>query len=293
MNFTNRPVSPGALRTAPLILTLLCPLANGAEIFWANPVTGSFSDPSLWTGGVVPGATDGASIPAGTVNIAADWALTNATAGTLAASSALFNQTAGNAALTGDLRLGTVAAATGGYTLSGGKLTVANAIHVGEMGAGTLKIATDLDQTATGIANRMVVGNRALPASGNLAAEDVSAFASPSSLGSVQHTAGAFNLTNELWIGLGSGGSGTADTEGGYSDINFGMYELSGTATLRSKNWLLVGRTGGEGVLNISGGTLTKTAEGDPNCSFVAGSYDAGRTSAHGTINQTGGVVTT
>lgn len=287
MNFSNRPVTLGALRTTPLVLTLLCPLASGAEIFWANPVTGSFSDSSLWTGGVVPGASDGATINAGTVNVDADWTLTSATAGTLAAGNALFNQTAGNVALTGDLRLGTVAAATGAYTLAGGKLTVTNSIRAGEMGSGTLKIAADLDQTT--VAQRVIVGNRSLSADGAGAAEESSAFASPSSTGSIQHTAGAFTSAGEIWVGLGSGGTGTADAEGGHSDLNFGMYELSGTAALTAKNWLTVGRTGGEGVFNMSGGTLTKTT--DNGSSMMVGALDGGRTSSHGTFNQTAGAV--
>jgi autotransporter-associated beta strand protein len=80
---------------------------------------------------------------------------------------------------------------------------------------------------------------------------------------------GTNNTDGELWIA--QSGSGV------------GQYNISG-GVLTAHNWLAVGREGGHGILNISGGSITK--DGNGNISICHGG------GAQGTVNQTGGSFT-
>ncbi|MBK1881081.1 autotransporter-associated beta strand repeat-containing protein [Luteolibacter pohnpeiensis] len=91
----------------------------------------------------------------------------------------------------------------------------------------------------------------------------------PSGLGTLNQTGGSIICTPQIWIGQGTGGGGVA-----------GTYNISG-GTLDIQNWLAVGREGAMGVINMTGGTITRTGNG----STVLGT--GGGT---GTINQSGGV---
>jgi autotransporter-associated beta strand protein len=82
-------------------------------------------------------------------------------------------------------------------------------------------------------------------------------------------TGGALNINNELWIGQAGGTTGEFDLSAG---------------TVTNNSWLAVGREGATGILNISGGSMTKAGGG--NISITHGS------GASGTINQTGGSFT-
>jgi autotransporter-associated beta strand protein len=89
--------------------------------------------------------------------------------------------------------------------------------------------------------------------------------------GSFNHTGGNVALaTGELWIGQGGGGTR-------------GVYNLGGEGVVTVDNWIAVGRDGGVGVLNMDGGTLTKTGGGN----LVLGTGATGS----GTINQSGGLL--
>ncbi len=83
----------------------------------------------------------------------------------------------------------------------------------------------------------------------------------------INHAASLLQSTGELQI---------ADQAGSLGTVNL----IDGAVTV--DNWLAVGRRGGVGVLNISGGTLTKTGGG--NVTISTG------TNGTGTINQSGGV---
>jgi len=82
-------------------------------------------------------------------------------------------------------------------------------------------------------------------------------------------TSGTNNTDAEVWIAQSGSGVGEYDMSGG---------------VVTAHNWLAVGREGGHGILNISGGSITK--DGNGNISICHGG------GAQGTINQTGGSFT-
>jgi autotransporter-associated beta strand protein len=88
--------------------------------------------------------------------------------------------------------------------------------------------------------------------------------------GFVVHSGGTINVNqNELYIGNeNTGASGT--------------YTLSGTGALNVANEVVVGRESGTGILNVDGGTMTTTGNGN---------MYVGRRNGTGTLNQTGGTI--
>lgn len=97
------------------------------------------------------------------------------------------------------------------------------------------------------------------------------------STGIVNQTGGDLNVvTGEFWIGQNGNDNSTPANKA------TGTYNLSnGTVTLN--NWLAIGREGGNGTLNISGGTFTKQGA---NHIEIGGTGTNGST---GLINQIGG----
>lgn len=92
-----------------------------------------------------------------------------------------------------------------------------------------------------------------------------------SSVGQLDHSGGLINVQGgELLIPENAPSSGT--------------YNMSGTATLVVNSWIAVGRGGAPGVLNISGGSITKTGGGNIVIGAGGGSV--------GDVNQSGGVIT-
>jgi len=88
-------------------------------------------------------------------------------------------------------------------------------------------------------------------------------------VGNATHSAGAINVTGgEFFVG---------------NNNSSGTYDLSGTGSITVNNWTVIGRDNGSGVMNISGGTLTKN--GDAGNHFIIGA------SGPGTLNQTAGAV--
>ena len=75
-------------------------------------------------------------------------------------------------------------------------------------------------------------------------------------------------------------GIGEAQNNAGAS---VGTNNISGTATLIVSNWIAIGREGAIGVLNLSGGSVTKLGTSGNNIEIGNG------TGSSGTINQTGG----
>ncbi|MES2923421.1 MAG: autotransporter-associated beta strand repeat-containing protein [Verrucomicrobiota bacterium] len=75
------------------------------------------------------------------------------------------------------------------------------------------------------------------------------------------------NATGELWVGQGTAGVGTLNIDAG---------------TINSGSWVAVGRQGGDGTVNMTGGTWNKTGGGS---AFIFGANSPGR------LFQTGGLV--
>jgi autotransporter-associated beta strand protein/T5SS/PEP-CTERM-associated repeat protein len=94
----------------------------------------------------------------------------------------------------------------------------------------------------------------------------------PSITSVLNQTAGSINVNSEMWIG----------------NVGNGVYNLSG-GTNSVGNWFAVGRSGGDGVINMSGGVLNKIGGGN----FLIGTgYQSpiGGTPS-GTVNHSGGII--
>jgi autotransporter-associated beta strand protein/T5SS/PEP-CTERM-associated repeat protein len=85
----------------------------------------------------------------------------------------------------------------------------------------------------------------------------------------VVQSGGTISANNELYIGNENAGAS-------------GTYTLSGAGALSVANEVVVGREGGTGTLNVDGGTITTTGNGN---------MYIGRRNGTGTLNQTAGVI--
>src|ERR1035437_10072671 len=168
----------------------------------------------------------------------------------------IVNQVAGAINVTGGGQLFVGNYGVGIYNLSGGTVTVSNYIAFGRSGGnGTFNMTGGiLNQRGTG---NLLVGT---------------GFQAPSG-GS---TVGVLNQSG-----------GTIDCQGQFlcpeNSPSTGTYNMSNNAVLNVHNWIAIGRNGGTGVLNISGGAAI-THDG-------GGNFDVGG-GGPGTVNQNGGAVT-
>jgi autotransporter-associated beta strand protein len=143
---------------------------------------------------------------------------------------------------------------TGTYNLSDGTLNVKREFVIGREGANGTHIGT-LNMTGGTITKtgdeKMIVGHN-------------------NGTGYVLHSGGTIYVNqNELFIGNENAGA-------------LGTYTLSGTGALNVANELVVGRESGTGILNVNGGTLTTSGNGN---------MYVGRRNGTGTLNQTAGVI--
>jgi autotransporter-associated beta strand protein len=143
---------------------------------------------------------------------------------------------------------------SGTYSLSAGVLNVKREFVIGREGAnathtGTLNI-TGGTITKTGD-EKMIVGQN-------------------NGKGFVVQSGGAISVNNELFVGNENSGAE-------------GTYTLSGTGTLNVASEVVVGRESGTGILNVNGGTITTTGNGN---------MYVGRRNGTGTLNQTAGTIT-
>jgi fibronectin-binding autotransporter adhesin len=142
---------------------------------------------------------------------------------------------------------------SGTYTLSDGVLNVRREFVIGREGANATHSGT-LTMTGGTINKtgdeKMIVGQN-------------------NGKGTVTHSGGTINVNNELFIGNENAGAE-------------GTYTISGTAALNVGNELIVGRENGTGTLNVDGGTITTTGNGN---------MYVGRKNGTGTLNQTAGTI--
>ncbi|MDR3459630.1 MAG: autotransporter-associated beta strand repeat-containing protein [Verrucomicrobiae bacterium] len=169
------------------------------------------------------------------------------------------NQTGGTVNSGGELWVGANNAGSGGngavgvYNLSGGVLNINNWVAIGRNGTtGTINMSG-------GNFNKNNNG-QFLVATGN------------GSIGTFIQGGGNLVVQSEFRVPDGGDGS------------TLGTYNISNSATLVVNNWLAIGRSGGVGVANITGGSVTKTGTGSDHLDVGAG--------GPGTVNQTGGAVT-
>ncbi|HEY9508821.1 MAG TPA: PA14 domain-containing protein, partial [Verrucomicrobiae bacterium] len=178
-------------------------------------------------------------------------------AGHGAGSSGAFRQTGSTNNVNGWFRLGDNADSFGSYVLSNGTVNVSLQAHVGEAGTGFLGIyggTFNVGQTP------LCLGDGDFGAGGS---------------GTLEMTGGTLNtaLGVDVWLGEGhdgsSGGTGTMKVRGGV--VNIG-------------GWFAIGRFGGAGQLELSGGSI-KLLPGN------SGNITLATSPGTGEVNQSGGVL--
>ena len=159
-------------------------------------------------------------------------------------------QSGGTVTLNHNLYVGQGSGANGTYTIGDGAvLNIGRDFVVGrESGTGTLTM-TGGTITKTGD-EKFLVGHN-------------------NGVGVVAQSGGTISVNNELYIGNENAGAS-------------GTYTLSGAGALSVANEVVVGREGGTGTLNVDGGTITTTGNGN---------MYIGRRDGTGTLNQTAGVI--
>ena len=159
-------------------------------------------------------------------------------------------QSGGTLTLNHNLYVGQSSGSTGTYNISGSSvLNVARDFVVGrESGTGTLNM-TGGTITKTGD-EKFIVGHN-------------------NGVGTVVQSGGTISANNELYIGNENASAS-------------GTYTLSGTGALNISNEVVVGRESGTGVLNVDGGTLTTSGNGN---------MYVGRRNGTGTLNQSAGTI--
>jgi autotransporter-associated beta strand protein len=256
---SNRRFTKG-LRPLSLVVpgVLLALTGKSADIFWQGG-TADYNTPANWVGGAVPGTSDNAINAHGSNNIVQisvgnpDWTVVDLSAGGLTDSSGAFVQNGQTVTATGWFHVANGTNAIGYYTLNGGTLNVnggriflceaPNTTGFLNINGGTINKSGDVFVLADGGWN-----------------------GSGARTGTVNQASGTVNSSSELWLGQVPQG--------------YGIYNLSGGA-LNLHNWLAVGRAGGTGVFNMTGGTFTK----DQNGNFLVGTGNG----SVGTLNQSGG----
>ena len=159
-------------------------------------------------------------------------------------------QSGGSITLNHNLFVGQSSGYTGTYNISSGAiLNVGRDFVIGrESGNGTLNM-TGGTITKTGD-EKFIVGHN-------------------NGVGSVVQSGGTITANNELYIGNENASAS-------------GTYTLSGTGALNVSNEVVVGRESGTGVLNVNGGMLTTSGNGN---------MYIGRRNGTGTLNQTAGTI--
>ena len=159
-------------------------------------------------------------------------------------------QSGGTVTLNHNLYVGQGSGANGTYSIGDGAvLNIGRDFVVGrESGTGTLTM-TGGTITKTGD-EKFIVGHN-------------------NGVGVVVQSGGTISANNELYIGNENAGAS-------------GTYTLSGAGALSVANEVVVGREGGTGTLNVDGGTITTTGNGN---------MYIGRRDGTGTLNQTAGVI--
>lgn len=244
---------------AGLVLACYCVLADS---FWQG-ATSDFNVASSWNPTGVPAGVNAIN-DSGSNNVVLIrpgdpvWSPNDIRAGDGANASGAYLQTGSTNIVNGWFRLGDGAGSSGSYTLSNGAVNVLLQAHVGEAGAGNLTINGGVFNIGQ---NPFCLGDGDFGAGGS---------------GTMRVTGGTVTTAQgvDLWLGEGfnggAGGMGTLIVTGGSVKIG---------------GWFAIGRFGGIGDLELSGGSLT-LLPGD------AGNITLATAPSTGVVNQSGGSLT-
>jgi len=189
--------------------------------------------------------------------------------GTLTMSGGTLTKTAGDETFVGRDN------GTGTLTQSGGTITLNHNLYVGQAtGAnGTLNL---IGSAVLNIGRDFVIGREGGTGALNMTGGTITKTGDEKFLvghnngtGTVAQSGGTITANNELYIG-------NENTNAR------GTYTLSGTGALTVSNEVVVGRESGTGILNVNGGTITTSGNGN---------MYIGRRNGTGTLNQSNGVI--
>ena len=164
---------------------------------------------------------------------------------------------------------------TGTLTQSGGTIALNPDFYVGQGGGGngTLNVS---GSSVLNTGRDFVIGREGGTGSLNMSGGTITKTGDEkmivghnNGVGTVVHSGGTISANNELYIGNENSGAR-------------GTYTLSGTGALNVANEVVVGRESGTGILNVDGGTMTTTGNGN---------MYVGRRNGTGTLNQTDGTI--
>ena len=258
----------GFYKASALTLALLAGstvASQAVDISWTG-ATADYTNKTSWVGGVVPGSGDNAINDSGSANLVRidpgnpDWTVNDIRAGNGAGDGA-FVQNGQTLTLNGWFRLGIASANTGIFTLNAGTINYqGNHFSIGELG--------------TGIVN---MGGGAINGTGNFAinlgaADDGSGVVSPNTC-IFSQTNGAVNITGGGQLFVGNRGTGIYNLSGGTMDVH---------------SYIGIGRSSGNGTVNMTGGTLNQ--DGGGNLLVGTGWQNNGSPSV-GLLNQSGGTI--
>ncbi len=168
----------------------------------------------------------------------------------------IVNQVAGTVNSTREIWVGQSYIGYGEYHLSGGVINQSNWMSIGREGATGILNMTGGELYRRQDGTAFIVADR------------------DASIGTFNQSGGIFDSTKEFWVGHGRHG------ERGPS---IGVYNLSaGSASVH--DWVAIGREGGNGTFNMTGGTFFKDGNGDFLVADGNGSV--------GTLNHSGGTIT-
>ena len=164
---------------------------------------------------------------------------------------------------------------TGTLTQSGGTVSLNHDFYVGQGGGGN----GTLNLSGSAVLNTgrdFVIGREGGTGSLNMTGGTITKTGDEKFLvghnngvGTVVQSGGTISANNELYIGNENSGAR-------------GTYTLSGAGALNVANEVVVGRESGTGILNVDGGTMTTTGNGN---------MYVGRRNGTGTLNQTDGTI--
>lgn len=237
-------------------------VTQAADFFWSGN-TGTYNNAANW-GGAIPGASDNANNDNGATNVVQinlgdpDWTISDLSPGSTDSTSGAFQQNAQTVTANGWFHLGAGPNSTGFYTLNGGTLNVLNGrLFLGE-GPGSTSYLTINGGVLNKAGDVFVIADGGWNGSG-------------ARVGTVTQNGGTVNSSSEIWIGQVAPG--------------VGFYNLHAGGTINSTNWFVIGRSGGEGTMNMDGGSMLQVSGGQP--AFIVA--DGGTA----TLNHSGGTITT
>ncbi len=235
--------------------------ANSVGIFTLNGGTVNVSNGRVFLGGG-PDSTTTLNINAGVINktggdpfVVADggWNGQVSRTGTV-------NQVNGTINCGSEIWIGQsgdgIGIGTGIYNLHGGTINISNWLAIGRSGGNGTMVMDGGVINKSGNGNFLVGTGFATPLGGSGVAE-------------LDHSGGTINCQQQFLVPENSPSTGT--------------YKISGTAVLNLNDWIAIGRNGGTGEMDISGGAVI-THNGGGNFDVAGG--------GPGTINQNGGAVT-